>query len=406
MKRRLVVVALVSLGCHQLSGQDLPRIKAPTELRVVLGSARDEAPVGGRNAWRLVDAWSRTHARGASVTWDVERDGLRLRGRARDGRTVTAWSAEPFGLVAEQPDEGVEWEGKRYRGELRFVATDTAIVVVNVVPLEEYLRGVVPLEIGPRRPDERAAVEAQAIAARSYTVVRALEGVTRAWDLTARATDQVYGGMGAEAAVTDVAIRATAGQVLTWAGQVVRAPYHAVCGGSTAAPDEVWQGATDRWLRSVDDHVPGSDRAWCDISPRYRWERVFTHDQLVGAVRRVSRGRDVLEVRAVAVSGTTQSGRARSLVFSTDKGAVSLAGTELRNALRTTSGEILNSTYFSAEPSVGAKGRVQQLTLYGRGNGHGVGMCQWGAIGRARAGMDATSILAAYYPGTRLARLQ
>ncbi len=386
--------------------QQLSRIKAPSQLRVVLASGRDEVPVGGATPWKLVDAWSRTHARGTEVAWDIVRDGRRLRARSRDGRSVTAWSEEPFGLVGDGTSDGVSWEGRRYRGELRYVATDTAIVVVNVLPIEEYLRGVVPLEIGPRKPNELAAVEAQAIAARSYTVVRALEGVTQPWDLTGKATDQVYGGMSAETALSDNAIRTTEGLVLTWGGQVVRAPYHSTCGGTTAAPTEVWQGGADAWLRSVSDRVPGSDKAWCEISPRFSWEREFSHDQLVTALRRLPQARNVREIRAAGVSGVTPSGRARSLVLTTDAGAVALAGNEMRFALRSLGGEILNSTYFSAHSSPGPGGRVQQLRLRGRGNGHGVGMCQWGAIGRARAGMDAASILLAYYPGTRLAQIQ
>ncbi|MCC6318650.1 MAG: SpoIID/LytB domain-containing protein [Gemmatimonadaceae bacterium] len=378
----------------------------PSHLRVVLGSSPHELELGGGVPWRLDDAWGRTHVRDAAATWRVERSNRRLRVVSKDGRRQTAWSEEPFAVIADGPASIVPWNGHRYRGELRLVATDTAIIVVNVVGLEEYLRGVVPIEIGRRAPNEIAAVEAQAIAARSYTVVRALEGVTKAWDLTARPTDQVYGGVDAETALSDSAIAATAGQVLTYGGQPIRAPYHSTCGGATASPRDVWRGGQDAWLRGVSDLVPGTNRAWCEISPRFAWERVIDERALLDAVASQERGRRVARITMARVAATTPSGRVRELALDTEAGTVTLSGNDMRFALRDARGEWLNSTYFSLEPTIERGGRLTRLTLRGRGNGHGVGMCQWGAIGRARAGMASASILEAYYPGTVIARVQ
>lgn len=236
-------------------------------------------------------------------------------------------------------------------------------------------------------------------------MVRALEGVLRPWDLTARATDQVYGGMDAESAGADAAIAATAGLVLTYGGQPVRAPYHSTCGGRTAAPSEVWQGNSDPWLRSVSDRIEGTDRSWCDISPRFTWERTIEERGLLDGIARQGKGRRVGRVTMARVGSVTASGRVRTLAFDTDAGVVTMTGNDMRFALRGVGGELLNSTYFSLEPVVGREGRLIRLVLRGRGNGHGVGMCQWGAIGRARAGVTAREILDAYYPGTSLARV-
>lgn len=411
MMRAAGIALVLALGAPRTVAvgqgpQALPRIKAPADLRVVVGSAPYEVAVGGATPWMLLDAWGRTHARGTDASWKIERRNRRLRALAPDGRTTTAWSEEAFAVVPQAKGDPVTFAGKRYRGELRYVATDTAVLVVNVLPLEDYLRGVVPLEIGARQPTESAAIEAQAIAARSYTVVRALEGVLLPWDLTARATDQVYGGMDGESTLGDAAVRATAGVVLAYGGQPVRAPYHSTCGGATAAPAEVWQGGVDAWLRSVSDRMPGSDRAWCDISPRFRWDRTLDERTILDGIARQAAGRRVGRVRMARVASLTPSGRVGALTFETDAGSVTLTGNDIRFALRGFGGEILNSTYFSVEPVVGPDGRLAQLVLRGRGNGHGVGMCQWGAIGRARAGYAAAEILAAYYPAASLARLQ
>lgn len=382
------------------------------DVRVVIGSSGIEVAPGAQGGWLLKDAWGRVHARGTDTPdWIVERRNRRVRVVFGGGARATAWSDEPLVLEPATPSASVLWNGKRYRGVLAFAAVDTAILVVNRLPLESYLRGVVPLELGLRSPNEAAALEAQAIAARSYTVVRMREAVAAPYDLTSGAFDQVYGGREVEHPLADAAVDATTGLVLMYDGKVVRAPYHSTCGGQTIAATEAWSGVRDEgFLRGVSDAREGGG-AWCDISPRFRWERTLDRRALDDAVSRYVRahGAGMLvaggAVRSARIESRTRSGRVAALVLETDGGAMRLAGTEMRTTLRSARGEILNSTYFSLEPVIGRDGRLMQLTLRGTGNGHGVGMCQWGAIGRARAGYDVRSILSAYYPGTVLARL-
>ncbi len=184
----------------------------PRDLRVVVGSAAYQAAPEGDGGWAIRDAWGRVHARGnGRPDVLIERRQLRTRVVLAGGARATAWSDEPFVLVADSASGAVAWDGRRYRGMLAFVAVDTAILVVNVVPLEAYLRGVVPLELGVRSPNEMAALEAQAVAARSYAVVRQREAGARRYDLTSGAFDQVYGGIAAEHPLADEAITATAG---------------------------------------------------------------------------------------------------------------------------------------------------------------------------------------------------
>ena len=103
--------------------------------------------------------------------------------------------------------------------------------------------------------------------------------------------------------------------------------------------------------------------------------------------------------------GRTQSGRVAALRIDTDRGSYTLRGNDIRFVLRNPAGDILNSTYFTPEATIN-DGEVSQLTLDGRGYGHGIGMCQWGAIGRARAGQDYRTILSTYYPGTTIGRMR
>ena len=314
-------------------------------------------------------------------------------------------------LTLEAADGGeVTWQRKTYRGGLTFAASDTALLVINRVDVEEYLKGVVPLEIGGRLTSDHAAVEAQAVAARSFTYTRMLASGNRDFDLRATEADQVYGGTSAETFWGDLAVAATAGWVLSNRGQVVTAPYHSSCGGTTALPSETWRGGQDGYLRSVSDTSARTGRPWCDISPRVAWERRLSATDLAGSLARygptyttVPAGASA-SIRDVRVDGVTSSGRTRALVLATGSGEVTIRGNDVRYVLRQPGGDILPTTSFSVATERSADGQLSGIVVRGRGNGHGVGMCQWGAIARARAGDDFRAILKAYYPGAELTR--
>ena len=378
-------------------------------VRVALRVARDTAALEATGPWRLLDAPGGVLVRSrATEGWRLERRGRQLRAVRGDG-TATGWQAE---MLTQFPDDrgAVRSGGRAYRGALVFVATDTGILVVNHLPLEDYVRGVVPLEIGERAPAERAAVEAQAIAARSYTVTRlaaARGGVGRSpdFDLVASVSDQVYGGRDAERPFSDAAVTASLGLVLRYGGRVVNAPFFSTCGGETAAADEVWRTAGEPHLRRVSDKIPGSDRFYCDIAPRFAWTRAYTAAQLDAVVRRYVSAYAVVgssgpgQVTDLEVDGRTPSGRVATLIIRTDRGSYAIRGNDSRSVLRSPGGELLNSAYFSVTMERSGD-RLVRAVIRGNGYGHGVGMCQWGAIGRARAGQDTRTILRTYYPGT------
>jgi len=299
-------------------------------------------------------------------------------------------------------DAAVFVAGRPYRGsaELR-VADDGRVSAINVVALEDYLLGVVPLEIGPRQPDELAAVEAQAVAARTYAVAQLGGQMDRGFDLFGSVDDQAYGGMAAERDESTRAVRRTAGQILLFDGRPIRAYYHSTCGGRTAAIEEVMDRPSAPYLQSVPDQRPdGTD--YCSASPRYRWSVVWSPTDLDAASRdglaahfRVSSG-ELGRIEGLEVVERTPSGRVKDLSFHGAGVELVLSRLDIRRALPH-DGRILNSTDFQVVER--ADGLVE---LQGRGYGHGAGMCQWGAIGRARAGQSYGQILGTYYPGAVL----
>jgi stage II sporulation protein D len=402
--RMTLLVVLVSCAPPRTTSRPAADDAGTTAIRVMLASNASVAEVGATGAWFMLDPQRRLMARvGTGERWRIERDGDRVRGVK--GSVRTGWVDGPI-IAAMTSDGFLSFNGRRYRGEIMFRAAPGGILVLNRVRIDEYLGGVVPLEIGNRPASDSAAVQAQAITARSYAFTHVNPSDSRGFDVTATVADQVYGGVDAETALANRAIASTRGLVLKYAGRVVNAPYSSACGGTTAEASEVWRSNDEPYLKRVSDRIGDSDRYYCDMAPRFRWTKTFEEPDLSATINRYLStvtsvpGNGPGRPRSVAVVTRTPSGRVGELRLTTERGTFNLRGNDIRSVLRGAGGEILSSTYFSVDSSQERDGYLTRLTLRGNGYGHGVGMCQWGAIGRARAGQDYRTILATYYPGT------
>ena len=292
-----------------------------------------------------------------------------------------------------------------FRGALRAVPCGTGVAIVDVVDLEDYLLGVVPGEIG-RRLDPRflEAVKAQAIVARTYTLRALGQYGSKPWDVRDDVRDQVYDGAQGEDPLCTRAVHETSGRILTDEdGRPIDAYYHSGSGGHTADIAEVWPQKTVRpYLRGVPDTAPDG-RAWGGAAPTGAWTESWDADDLLAAVRRdlaeaIGRHADPGEVLSLRLEGRDSSGRARRLVVVGRSSTVEVVGDRIRWALRRPAKgrPILRSTRFELRQ------RGDRYVAEGTGNGHGVGLSQNGAMGRAFAGQDCERILHAYYPGTIL----
>lgn len=405
--RRIVAAATVlgAAACVSLSSPrgggagDVPVVRGGYKpgrtqiVRIALETAAKTGTVGGTARWRVVN--------GGSALAKNSTDSFPL-----DSLTPAMGS----GVVAES-DEGsfLIWNGKKYRGLLRIAPTDSGYLVVNELSMDSYLRGVVPLEIGNRTSAEFAAVQAQAVAARTYAYKHLNN--TRAFDMYSTVQDQVYGGVDAEKPQSDSAIATTADIVVLYNGQPISTPYHSTCGGTTAAVTEVWYNQPDEpYLRPVSDRIPGGDRFYCDPSPRFGWTQNYDAASLRAVMEKYLASytdapkSNIGKITDISEQGRTPSGRIRALTVQTESGNYTLRGNDIRFVLRDPKGAILNSTFFNFSEAK-ANGEVSSLTINGRGYGHGIGMCQWGAIGRARAGQSFRTILETYYPGTTIGRI-
>jgi stage II sporulation protein D len=379
-------------------------LTAAPEIRVGLVPAAPSVTVGGGGALMLRDADGGLIAIPAGVPAVVSagRDGLRVRFSTED--LVAAVT-----LVVEPADSGapVRLGGRDYRGTGILSSLPTGVMVVNAVGLEEYLRGVVGAEMGRRTEQDLAALRAQAIVSRTVAMRRAGQWRLRGYDLLATVADQAYAGIGFETPVSDQAVQETAGQVLTFDGRLIDAFFHSTCGGRTADGSEVYPGADRPYLRSIRDQDDGG-RAWCAISPRFRWQERWTGEALARTLRETlpaaGAPAELAEsVRDIQVVDRTSTGRVAHLELVGEGTSYTVSGPVARVVLRTGDGSILRSATFNLQVSREG-GRIVQLVAEGSGAGHGVGMCQWGALGRARAGFTSTDILSAYFPGTEITR--
>lgn len=412
---RLATLTVVLAACRPAgppAGRERVRGREPTvRIGVVVDSPRVD--VGATGSYVVRDATGRTVYRGEgadTLAASAGPDGALSLQDGR-GRRLGPYST-PLTIVPERGAD-VRLGGRPYHGTalVRGVAGG-GVTAVNVVDLERYLRGVVPMEIGVRPPSDMEAVKAQAVAARTYAIGNLGRAGARGFDFYAGTQDQVYGGASREDSVAARAVAQTRGEIVTYQGQPILAYYSSTCGGRTAAIEDAWPWrAPLPYLKSESDRIPGTDRYYCDLSHRFRWTVRWTGSQLHEVLARTlpaytgAPSAGAATPTGVELDGLNGSQRVRMLTLRLGGRTVGVRGDSVRWLLRPPDGgALLNSSMlFSVDAEIRGD-TVAALEVRGGGWGHGIGMCQWGAIGRARAGQGYRTILAAYYRDTRVER--
>jgi stage II sporulation protein D len=370
--------------------------------RVELAGAERGLDVAGRLSVTLRGAQAEARAQGGGDAWR-----LPLR------RGDTLWIAGIEG-PADGPARSIRWDGKSWRGSLKvFINPRGTLTLAARLPLETYLLGVVPGEIGALSEELLEAGRAQAIAARSYTLFYRGRRADEGFDLYGTVEDQLYGPIEAERPLATRVVRSTAGEVARSEGRPIRANYYSTCGGITADVWEAWPTPPMAYLVSHRDRDRGADH--CAGSPTYRWREEWTPAELLGnlatygpplgvALPAGGLG-DLLDIRVLQRS---RSGRAWRLEVTGTRGSVVLPAYVIRQVMRRggNGGAILRSNLFKIEVRRDpATRRALAVVASGAGFGHGVGLCQTGALGMARQGVAGEAILLHYYPGVTVDRV-
>jgi stage II sporulation protein D len=375
-----VIAALCTLLALAMGGGSAALAAPPVRVAIVEGARAVE--VGG-TALIVADRAGRALG-GRTPTWlRVGRKGgaIELRGH---GFEVRAPHHEGVRLSAA--NGGMVRVNKRdYPGAIEVLASGDHVVVVNELPLEEYLAGAVKAEAGDRMPLEM--LKAQAIVARTYAVYHQQLNSGKAYQLVASTAHQQYAGGVAGDSPVWAAVRATEGQVMLWQGALFPAFYHTDSGGHTEDPRAVFAGRNMPALKPVRVDFPSA-------SPHDEWRLDMPLSEL-GALL-LKRGISVGRVVALEVLERSASLRVSYIAIRGLKGTATLRGNDLRQLIGY---DTLKSTLFA----VAVSGTVARFV--GRGYGHGVGLDQWRAKTMAELGYDARQILEYYYPGAVLASL-
>ena len=301
---------------------------------------------------------------------------------------------------------GLRWKGGVYAGPFRLLADAHGTwSLVEEVPLERYLEGVVPHEIGAGSP--AAALAVQAVLARTWAVRNRMRYQVDGYHLCADTQCQVYQDPRQASAAVRRAIASTRGQVLAAAGQPIHAVYHASNGGVAAGLEEAWDVEAVPYLRAfADGPAPFVARTPLPLSPPvlgqllrdgalaygadhplFRWQRRLSAARIRAALG--ARAVDLGEVSSLKVLERGPSGRVLALEIAGANGTTVLRRDAIRRTLRE-----LPSTLFVLVPSGPGAWRVD-----GGGFGHGAGLSQAGAIDLGRQGWSVERILGHYYPG-------
>jgi stage II sporulation protein D len=276
--------------------------------------------------------------------------------------------------------------GRQYRDQLRiFPGPNGDLWVINELPLENYLRGVVHCEISSQWPWE--AVKAQAVVARTYATFQRGNRTAELYDVDSGVSDQVYEGVGKEDPQSRKAVAETEGELVLYQGRPIFAVYHSCCGGETESPEYLWPGYFP-YLKTIACQ-------FCADSPHFLWNYSIDSERLRRTLKRAKfLGSEVL---GIEIAERNESRRVLQLTLTSERGQVEISGKDFRRLLGY---DFLRSTNFLIQKRDGG------YLFSGLGWGHGVGLCQWGAKGMAEKRMDYRLILKYYYQSVEVGKLR
>jgi stage II sporulation protein D len=285
--------------------------------------------------------------------------------------------------IIPEPGRVLKYLGKTYKGSLEIKKTSSGgILVINHVPLEDYLTGVLPFEVPPEWKPE--TLKAQAVVCRTFAVSSLKRHDAEGYDVCALTHCQVYRGASGEDARTSRAVAETKGVIITYLGKPIEAYFHDDCGGMTESAEDVWTGG---------GHLPYLKRVRCPST--VTWKASLTAADICQAVP--SPKMEPSDIKNLKISSRTPSGRARMITISTrHHGKITIPANTLRLRL---GADIIKSTFWRR-----IEHRKTGWVIWGTGWGHGVGLCQWGAERLGERGWNYEKILKRYFKGITIER--
>jgi stage II sporulation protein D len=286
-------------------------------------------------------------------------------------------------IIKPTKDATVVINNHTFRGDILLMRTpNNRLTVINNIDIEDYIKGVLYHEVSHHWPME--ALKAQAVATRTYAIYKMDASKRNDYDVTNDIYSQVYGGKNSERYRTGLAVERTIGQVLNYQDKILPAYFHATCAGMTEDVKELWDMSTPP-LRGV----PCS---FCQDSPHMNWKKNYRLQNIQSSLNKL--GHKIGSIKEISIIERDRSERIKSLKI-TDRNEISItiSGKDFReaigpNELKSNNYEITMQGYY--------------VDFIGKGWGHGVGLCQWGARGMAEQQFTFKQILSYYYPSAQL----
>ena len=330
----------------------------PASIRVLVADSAEPVRIASGTPLKISGVNAEAISAGSAIVCSADNDSI-----------IVNNGAPIHGPVRVTPADGqsVSIDGKAYRGLLTLSAAKGRLLVVNHIPLDDYLCGVLPREMAPSWPLE--ALKAQAVAARTYALYHMLLRRSDAYDVLSTTSSQVYGGSEKDYPAVRSAVEATRGLVLAEGGRLALTLFHANSGGMTESCENIWGGRL-AYLSSVEDpfskNLPGD-----------AWEKTLSAEEITAACMQF--GIAAGAVQEIAPVERSASGRIKKLKVVTDSQTFFLSGNSFR--LIVGPGKIKGANFE-------VRKQKDQFVFHGSGYGHGAGMSQWGANAMAKKGFD------------------
>lgn len=345
------------------------------EIRVLISEGQEKLKLTVMNGYSVVDPKTRT-----KIAVSQRLVGVNV--RSRPGGLLVAGVKFPEDIeIHSTRTTDLFINDKPFRGFISIHRqSDGTLAAVNHIDVEDYLYGVLYHEVGSWWPME--ALKAQAIAARTYALYQKRFTQMKKFDVYNNQSSQMYGGADSERSRSNQAVDETRGEVLTFAGEIFPAYYHATCGGQTRDSSELWN-------IKLPPLAGGVVCKYCWFSPHFSWHAKVGLREMEELLKK--HGITVGVIRDMEVVARSSSGRVLTAAVKGSLGEKLLNAKDLRLWVGPT---VVRSENFETHVRWG------KITFDGKGWGHGVGMCQWGTLAQSLLGKKYGEILSFYYPGS------
>jgi len=373
------------------------------QIRVLLSEEQKSVSLAVQGAYNFISDNQETGKlkKGDILNFQINSGGVNVKFNSREIDGIT------FLLQPVDSESAILFSGKKYSGDVLVVYSDNnKIFVINRLAVDDYLLGVLPAEMAVKfnQPKRFEALKAFAICARTFAEMKKAKGNTY-FDITDDVRDQVFLGSGSFTELDKNAVTETSHEVLKFREKLAEVFYHSACGGMLENPANVFSGKVDDYLVTKKD---GDENPNCEISPTFNWKESYTQSDLLKLLKAknlLSKKQRV--IKDIEISDVFTSGRVKELRISFNGAEdIVLKATEVRNVFtRKDTKGILRSSLFTISKEL-AKGELKKIILSGKGSGHGVGMCQWGAMNLSTKGKSYNEILDFYFLGCTIGKTE